>query len=318
MKSTSLYSSEAPRGWLPWGALAPFLCIVLVAVTDVAASVVLERFHLVTAKGDPIGVTGLLWFLLFGFSLMGLAFLGWVRFVERRSLATIGLVGSHRIRSFLAGHAIGLATISAVVAAIGMSGGFSAGAFGKALGSPTALLGIGALLVAFALQSSVEELVFRGWLLSVTARKLNVPIAVLLTSCVFTLLHFGPGQHWATTSSSFLFSTFACCWALRQGHIWGVMGWHAGWNWLLAVGFELPVTGLNAGLPALLVELTPRGTVLLTGGTQGPEGSLWCNVFFTAGIAFLLRPARKPSPSGLATEVVSGAPSPAETPSPNG
>jgi hypothetical protein len=96
--------------------------------------------------------------------------------------------------------------------------------------------------------------------------------------------------------SSFLFSVFACAWALRTGQIWGVMGWHAGWNWLLAVGFEVPVTGLNAGLPALLVQLVPRGPALLTGGSQGPEGSLWCSFFFAAGIAYHLGRARQPRP----------------------
>jgi membrane protease YdiL (CAAX protease family) len=285
---------------LPWGALAPFLCLVLVLVSDVTGSLVLERFHLVDARGRPLGFAGFLLFLLVGFTLMGLVFLSWIRLVERRPIATIGLGGRHRLRTFLAGHAIGLATISAVVAAIGASGGFAADGYGKAFGSWTALASIGALLVCFAVQSSVEEIVFRGWLLSGVARKLGVPIAVLLTSAVFTLLHYGPKQHWATTTSNFLFSVFTCAWALRAGSIWGVMGWHSGWNWLLAVGFELPVTGLDAGVPALLVKLVPRGSVLLNGGTQGPEGSLWCNAFFVAGTAFLLWRSRRQAPNPLA------------------
>jgi hypothetical protein len=37
------------------------------------------------------------------------------------------------------------------------------------------------------------------------------------------------------------------------------MGWHGGWNWMLAVGFELRVTALDAHLPALLVKLIPVG-----------------------------------------------------------
>lgn len=304
MKPVSLYSPEPARGWLPWGALAPFLCLVLVLVSDVTASLVLERFHLVDARGRPLGVAGFLWFLLLGFAWMGLVFLGWIRFVERRPLTTIGLVGRHRLRTFLAGHAIGLATISAVVAAIGVSGGFVAGGYGKALGSWTALASLAAFLVCFAFQSSVEEIVFRGWLLSGVARKLGVPIAVLLTSAVFTLLHFGPRQHWATTTSSFLFSAFTCAWALRAGSIWGVMGWHSGWNWLLAVGFELPVTGLDAGVPALLVKLRPAGSVLLNGGAQGPEGSLWCNAFFIAATVFLLWRSRAgKAPRGLEPDV---------------
>ena len=63
------------------------------------------------------------------------------------------------------------------------------------------------------------------------------------------------------------------------------MGWHAGWNWLLATGFELPVTGIDAQLPALLVALQPSGVDALTGGAEGPEGSYLCSVFFILAIA---------------------------------
>jgi len=55
MRSTSLYSQVPARGWLPWGALAPFLGIVLVAAPLAPATLALERFGLVDAKGDPVG-----------------------------------------------------------------------------------------------------------------------------------------------------------------------------------------------------------------------------------------------------------------------
>ncbi|HFL6159204.1 TPA: hypothetical protein ACXIGC_001161 [Stenotrophomonas maltophilia] len=66
-----------------------------------------------------------------------------------------------------------------------------------------------------------------------------------------------------------------------------MMGWHAGWNWLLATGFELPVAGMHAHLPALLVALRPQGLDTFTGGAQGPEGSYLCSVFFVAAIAWI-------------------------------
>jgi hypothetical protein len=174
------------------------------------------------------------------------------------------------------------------VAAIWLAGGYSAAGFAKALASPGALLKIGFLLVCFAVQSSVEEILFRGWLLSAVARKLNAGLGVALTSIVFMLLHYGPGQHWSIMLGTFLFSLFACAWALKTGNIWGVMGWHAGWNWLLAVGFEVPITGLDARLPALLVKLMPIGPDSLTGGAQGPEGSFFCSLFFAVASAILL------------------------------
>jgi membrane protease YdiL (CAAX protease family) len=189
------------------------------------------------------------------------------------------------VRTFLLGVAIGAATIFAVVAAGWAAGAYHAAGYVRAFASPSALGGIAVLLLAFAVQSSVEEILVRGWLLSVAVRKFNTPAAVALTSVVFAFLHFSPGQAWLITLNVLLFSVFACCWALKTGNVWGVMGWHAGWNWLLATGFEVPVTGLDAGLPALLVTLRPTGPDWLTGGAQGPEGSVFCTVFFLVGIA---------------------------------
>lgn len=297
MKSTAVYSAEPAKGWLPWGALAPFLSIVFVAAPLLGVSMVLESFGLLDAKGDPIGVEGLLAFLLFPFAGVGLVVLAWVHFVERRSLASIGLGRPERTKRFLRGHAIGIATSFSVVAAIWMAGGLEAGGYGKALGSPGALMSIGLLLVCFAVQASVEEILFRGWLLSAMARKLNVAIAVGAVSTVFALLHYDPQQRWLVTVNIFLFGVFTCVWALKAGHIWGVMGWHAGWNWLLATGFELPVTGLDAGVPALLVQLTARGSESLTGGAQGPEGSFFCTIFFAGATAFLAWRGRRGSPA---------------------
>jgi len=133
-----------------------------------------------------------------------------------------------------------------------------------------------------------EELVFRGWSLSAVARKFNVAWGVALSSFVFCLLHYERGQAPLVTLNLVLFSLFACAWALRSNRIWGVMGWHVGWNWLLATGFHLPVTGLDVPVPALLVHLVPTGSDFLNGGHQGPEGSIACTVFFVGAISWLV------------------------------
>ena len=292
MTSKTLFSAEPHRGWLPWGALAPFLCIAFVVASLLGTSPWMESLGLQTAEGDPIGLTGLYVFLLIPFALNGLLILVWVWLVERRPLSTIGLTGPAPVKTLFRGVLIGTATILIVVAAVGLAGGYEIAGVGPALASPAALGSMALLLVCFIVQAGVEELMFRGWLLSVVTRKWGLPAAVVVTSLVFTFLHWSPGQHWLPMLSSFLFSAFACAWAVRAGNIWGVMGWHAGWNWLLSIGFELPVTGIVVDLPALLVRLVPQGPDSLTGGAQGPEGSWLCSLFFLIGIAVLMRPRK--------------------------
>ena len=293
MTPVALYSPEPARGWLSWIWFAPILLILFNLVPAVAMDGWMESQQWATPRGEPIGLAGLYALLWIGFAPTLLIVLGWVRFIERRSLASIGLVGTAPVKTFVQGVLIGVGTIALVVAAIWAAGGMQAAGYGPAWRSPGSLMHIGLLLLSFSFQASVEEIMFRGWLLSVVARKANVALAVLLVSLVFTLLHYSPHQAPLVTLVSFLFSLFACAWALRTGNIWGVMGWHTGWNWLLATGFELPVTGISSHLPALLVALRPLGSDALTGGAEGPEGSYLCNLFFIIAIVWMWKRGRK-------------------------
>lgn len=265
------------------------LAVLFVALPLLGVSLLLERFSLADAGGEPIGFAGLVAFLLLPFAAITLVVLAWVRFVERRALSTIGLASECVSPAYLRGHALGVATAFAVVAAIWAAGGFNAHGYAVAFGSWAGLARIATLLACFAVQAGAEELLFRGWLLSALARRFNIVVAVAVTCGVFALLHYSPAQHWLMTLNMVLFSAFACCLALDSNHLWGVMGWHAGWNWLLATGFELPVTGLDAEVPAMIVALTPQGPAYLTGGADGPEGSIVCSLFFVGASVILAR-----------------------------
>lgn len=287
----SIYSAEAARGWIPWGLFAPVLCLIFIVVPSLGIAPFLQGFGWLDQNLDPVGPVGLAAWLTFDFFACGLLVILWVVLIEQRSLSTIGLKPAEA-RSFASGVLIGVATISGVVAAIWAWGGYEAGAVLKAFQADGALMNIGLLALAFAVQASVEEIVFRGWLLSAITRKLGIVVAVVLSSALFTLLHYGPGQAFLVTANVYLFALFACAWAIKTGNIWGVMGWHAGWNWMLAVGFEVPVTGLDAHIPALAVALHAQGSADITGGAQGPEGSIFCMIFFVAAIAGLLASRR--------------------------
>jgi membrane protease YdiL (CAAX protease family) len=176
---------------------------------------------------------------------------------------------------------------AAIVAEIWLTSSFAVGTFGPALHAPEAFAGVALLLLCFALQSSAEELLFRGWMFSVISARPGFVVAVVISSTVFTLLHYNPGASWIFGINVFLFAVFACCWSLSTRNIWGDMAWHAGWNWILATGFGLRVTGLDAHEPALIVRLIPNGPPWFTGGFEGPEGSLPCTLVLAAAVGFL-------------------------------
>jgi membrane protease YdiL (CAAX protease family) len=267
--------------------------LLFVISTALLGDGLIAKFVNMDAKGNPMDATALIAFTLVPFGFLLLLLLAWVRFVERRSLESIGFRGEHKVRDFLRGHALGLAGIAGIVLAIWIVGGLQVTAVAPVFSQPEFLVPILLLLFTFALQASVEEILIRGWLLSVLAKKFNVPVAVVVSSALFSLLHFSRGQHWLVTLGTFLFALFACAWVLRARNVLGIMGWHAGWNWLLAVGFGLPVTGLDVGIPGLIADMQPVGAFWLTGGAQGPEASVVCLAYFILGIVALrLQPGK--------------------------
>ena len=98
---------------------------------------------------------------------------------------------------------------------------------------------------------------------------------------------------------TFIFAIFACAWVRYSNSIWGVMGWHVGWNWFGGTGFDVPITGLDTGLPALVVKMVPVGSAYLNGGGQGPEGSVFTLALLTVASLSLLLLARSRGRNGI-------------------
>lgn len=288
MRSRFGHSAAAGKGWQPWGLLVPVIGLGFVVTTVVSLTALLQHMGLVDPDENPVGLIGFIAFLVFPFAALGTLVIAWVRFVERRDLASVGLGGARPWRHFLGGLLTGIAMVTLIVTGIYLTGGCRIVELVGPFHSFVALGSIAILLAGFVIQSSIEELVFRGWMLSAVATKVGLGWGVILSSLAFTVMHFDPRGTSVFKLNVFLFAVFGCCWVIRSGNIWGVMGWHSGWNWLLAVGFEWRVTALNAHLPALMTKVIPTGNDYLNGGIEGPEGSIACTFVLTCGIVYHL------------------------------
>lgn len=286
--TNTIFSTEPHRGWLPWAWLSPVVCILLVALSSVPFDFALEAMGAMGVDGEPQSAAGFCLNLALPFAGMGAAVWAWSRFVERRSLATMGLTGTQGRRKYLAGLAIGIGMMILLVVSIWLAGGYVSHDVLPAFSSPAALFWIAVLLLGFIFQSGVEEFIFRGWLLSTATRRWNLTAGFIASSVAFAFLHFSPHQPIGITILAFIFGLFTCAWTWRAGSIWGVMGFHAGWNWITGVGFALPITGFDMKLPALLVKLSPVGPDLLTGGHAGPESSVFTMVLLVTVTLLLL------------------------------
>lgn len=285
-----IFSDEPAKGWIVPSLAAPFLCVFILIVSMLPGDLSLGYFGFTEPMGAPRGPLGF-FLMLVSFIALGLAVAGWIRWVEKRSLVSAGLCGKHGLRKFLVGLGIGIAMMGAIVAAIALSGGYRVDDLFPAFASPAALGWIALLLAGFVVQASVEEFVFRGWLFSAVMRRWNIAAAFILSSAAFTFVHFSPRTPLLLLAMTFVFAIFACAWVRNSNSIWGVMGWHVGWNWFGGTGFAVPITGLDTGLPALVVKMVPVGPTYLTGGGEGPEGSVFTLALLSgAGLILLLLP----------------------------
>ena len=227
--SQMIFSDELHRGWIPPAIAAPFICIVILVVSMLPGDLWLAHFGFTEPMGPPRGPLGF-FLMLVSFIALGLATAGWVRWVEKRSLASIGLGGEGGLCKFLTGLAVGIAMMGAIVLAIALSGGYRVADLAPAFASPAAIGWIALLLAGFVVQASVEELVFRGWLFSAVMRRWNMTAAFLLSSAAFTFVHLSPDATPLPLLMTFIFAIFACAWVRHSNSVWGVMGWHVGWN----------------------------------------------------------------------------------------
>lgn len=292
-----IFSDEPAKGWIVPSLAAPFLCVFILIISMLPGDLSLVNLGFTDVKGEPQSPLGF-FLMLVSFSALALAVAGWVRWVEKRSLASVGLCGEHGLRKFLVGLGVGIAMMGAIVAAIALSGGYRVGDLFPAFASPAAVGWIFLLLAGFAVQASAEEFVFRGWLFSAVMRRWNMTAAFILSSAAFTLVHFSPRATLSEVVMTFTFALFACAWVRRSNSIWGVMGWHVGWNWFGGTGFDVPITGLDTHLPALVVKMVPVGPAWLNGGGDGPEGSVFTFVLLAAGFLILMLRTRPRQPDG--------------------
>ena len=151
-----IFSDEPAKGWIPPSILAPFICIFLLVISMLPGDLGLAYLGFTEPMGPPRGPLGF-FLMLVSFSALGLAVSGWVRWVEKRSLASAGLCGAQVLKKFLIGLAVGIAMMGAIVTAIALSGGYRVADLAPAFDSPAALGWIALLLAGFAVQASVEE-----------------------------------------------------------------------------------------------------------------------------------------------------------------
>jgi membrane protease YdiL (CAAX protease family) len=295
MAGIELYTERKTRHRRTWTLAAIVLAVVFMLGGELGAYFPAIKAGFISPGGGTDGWPQLTYELGVAFGLGSVLLLLWVWLFERRGPAALGLNAKGPVR-FLRGYLIGLAFLGGVVGSIWLAGGYvveGSGAFGSAAVG-AALLPIGALMLGFIIQGSSEELLFRGWLMQLIASRHGIWIAVVANSALFALAHAGniepSNELYVGLANVVLFGLFISLYAIREGSLWGVCGWHAAWNWLLGLGFGLEVSGMKIDSLPLITDLTgaPGAAWWLTGGAFGPEASLVTTAVLLCGTVVLM------------------------------
>jgi membrane protease YdiL (CAAX protease family) len=128
--------------------------------------------------------------------------------------------------------------------------------------------------VFFVVIGLFEEFFFRGYSLYTLAEGIGFwPAAVLLSVC-FGAVHLqNSGEGWVGVVGVVFVGLFWCFTLKRTGSLWFALGMHATFDFGETFLFSVPDSGMI--FPGHLSNATLYGPKWLTGGTPGPEGSVF-------------------------------------------
>lgn len=251
----------------------------------VAASVFGRGIEWVLVRAGVRGATG---FCVLALALIG-AHVVMVRFVDRRPWSFV-LLGreSARPMAWLGGFALGALAIgvpTALLAAVRWLDHRPA--------APGSWIAAAARVSVFLLPAALwEELLLRGYVLSVLRESVGAWSAVLATSLVFGLLHLtNPGANVESTVLVTLAGIFLAVVVLATRSVYA--GWmaHFAWNWTMAVVFHTAVSGLPVETPNY--RYVDAGPDWATGGPWGPEGGAPAGLGMLGGLTYLIARQRR-------------------------
>ncbi|HEX8817967.1 MAG TPA: CPBP family intramembrane glutamic endopeptidase [Terriglobales bacterium] len=268
----------------------------LIFIAFVAAiSFFVRHFHRQLHMPDESAVNGKSGFPpSFGLIAEGLNFgiiaiLTWIMSkIERRPVAVYGLGDSRKLRRFFAGFVWGVTCLSLLILTLWQSGLM---AFDGRILFGADILRYGAVwLLVFLLVGLAEEYTTRGFVQYTLTRglaaiyrsifktrhsqALGFWTSALIFSILFGLGHSSnPGESPIGLLSAGTAGLVFCFSLWRTGSLWWAIGFHTSWDWGQSFLYGVPDSGLITQHHLLATH--PIGKPILSGGTTGPEGSIF-------------------------------------------
>ena len=205
------------------------------------------------------------------------------RFIEKRSIASMGLRRGNAFAEYMTGVGIGI-VMYALTFLIAFASGSVSIKFNPQGFMPVILL----FLLGYIIQGASEELLVRGFLMVTVARDYKPWIAIIFSSTMFSLLHaFNTGVSILALINIFLFGILMGVYVFKRGNIWGACAIHSFWNFAQGNIFGSYVSGNSTTPSVFLMEYDPSRQ-LANGGMFGLEGGAAATIVLVIALGLCL------------------------------
>lgn len=206
------------------------------------------------------------------------------RFIEKRSIESMGFVKKGAFLQYLIGVGLGIGLFSACYGVCALTGSYTSIVFNEGVSVVMLVL----YFIGFMIQGMAEEVFCRGYLMTSIGRRYGVIVSVLVSALVFSLLHgMNAGISVLALINLFLYGVVMSLLMVRFNNIWIVGALHSLWNFVQGNFYGVQVSGTVSDT-SVLATTANEELALLNGGSFGLEGGIVCTAMLVIVSALLV------------------------------
>ncbi len=230
---------------------------------------------------------------LFGFIFFFIITIIYCKFIEKRSIKTMGFIKEGFIINYLKGSIIGIFLVS-IVMLISLSAGVLTY---NGISNNINVLYVLLFIIGYIIQSMAEEVMCRGYLLTSLLKKTSIFWAILISSLVFVFPHLSSLFAYSIKFgvigfiNTLLFSVFVSLYMIKENNIWIICAIHGSWNYILGIFYGISVSGGVSN--ASILTFTANKLTVINGGIYGLEASIITTLILVISILIVIYKMKK-------------------------